>query len=148
MAFLASNAIPQDVYQRTKRTALNLKQSCQDFVVRLAAANATYTMLRDIYITLTNANAFFDAVKAVPGLADYAAAQENDPTYDVAAEFVAMQAAITAAQTWMEQNIPTNVTAVAPANWAQNGPMIATEFPPAQTSNLRAALNGVVSAIS
>ena len=148
MPFLASNTIPQDAYQRTKRTAVSLKANCQGFVTQLAAANANYSFLRDIYMTLKNANAFFETMKAVPGIGDYAKAQENDAAYNVAAEFTAMQGAIATAVTWMNSNVPTSVTAITPANWTDNGPMIATEFTPAQTATLRTHITAVANSIA
>lgn len=146
MAFRASNIIPLSAYQTVKRAAAQLKASAQGVRAQLAASNASYDFLRDIYRTLERAQAQFTQLAATPGLADYAKAQENDPAYDVAAEFTAMQSAITATLTWMNNNVPTSVTAKPPANWG-DGALIATEFTPAQTAGLRAQLDAVIATI-
>lgn len=146
MAFRASSIIPLSAYQTAKRAAAQLKVNAQSMRAALAASNASYDFLRDIYRTLERAQAQFTQLAATPGLAGYAKAQENDPAYDVAAEFTAMQGAITSALTWMNSNAPTGVTAKTPANWG-DGSLIANEFTPAQTAGLRTQLDAVIAAI-
>ena len=148
MAFRATNVIPQLAYQQVRNLARNVKVNCAAFVSQMAASGATYTLLRDIYVFLKSADAQFDALAATPGLALYAQQQENDPTYDVAAEFTAMRATIATALSWMATNVPTSVTAVAPAEWTQNGPLIATTFTSAQTAPLRTLLQSVADSIA
>jgi len=147
MAFKASNITPQKAYLQVKGTAVNLKANCQGFIAQLAAQNATYLYLRDIYRFLYNANAQFETLKATPGLAVYAQEQENDPAYNVAAEFTAMQATIANALSWMNTNIPTAVTAVSASAWATGDETIATSFTPAQTATFRTVLTAIVNSI-
>lgn len=147
MAFRAGNVIPIEAYTIVKRAAVQLKLNMQSMKAQLAASGANYDYLRDIYRTLERANSQFDNLKTTPGLAAYAQDQENDPAYDVAAEFTAMQAAITAAMTWMDSNVPTSVTAKSPANWG-DGSLIETAFTAGQTAGLRTALQGVIDTIS
>lgn len=147
MSFRASNVVPSDAYQILKRAAVQLKINLVSQNARLLASGADYSFLQDIYLTLTRANGQFDALKVTPGLAEYAQVQENDHAYDVAAAFTSMQAAIVGATGWMNANVPTSVTAKAPATW-DGGVIIATTFTPAATAGLRAALQGVVDSIS
>jgi len=147
MAFRASNIVPQTAYQTVKSAAVQLKINLQGINSRLEAQSATYDFLREVYRTLERANSQFTALRGTPGLADYAKAQENDAAYDVVAEFTAMQGSITAALAWLDSNVPTNVTAKAPASWG-DGTLIATEFTPAQTSGLRGVLSAVIASIS
>lgn len=147
MAFRATNTIPIDAYTVTKRAAVQLRINLIAFKAQLSASGATYDFLRDIYRTLERANNQFDALKTTPGLAAYAQAQESDGTYDVAGEFATMQAAIDAATGWMDSNVPTSVTAKAPASWG-DGSLIATSFTPTQTAGLQTALQGVIDTIS
>lgn len=148
MAFRATNVIPQLAYQQVRNLARNVKTNCSAFVSQMAASGATYTLLRDVYVFLKSARAQFDTLAATPGLALYAQQQENDETYDVVAEFVAMQNTVDAVTDWMDTNIPTSVTAVAPSAWTQNGPLIATSFTAAQTQPLRALLQSVADGIA
>lgn len=147
MAFKASNVVPQNAYALVKGAAVQLKLNANAFISQLAANNATYEFLRDIYRTLDRAKGQFTTLAATPGLADYAKTQENDATYDVVAEFTAMQSAITTAMAWMENNVPLNVTVKPITSW-DDTQMISTTFTPAQTSGLRTVLNAVVSTIA
>jgi hypothetical protein len=148
MAFRASNAIPQEAYRIVKGAAVQLKANLQGMNVQLAAADAGYEFLRDIYRTLSRADAQMNLLAATPGIAAYAQAQENDAQYDVVAEFLAMQAAINDAIGWMDTNVPTSgITATSPAGWTDGGSMIATVFTSAQTEPLRTALQAVVATI-
>lgn len=147
MAFRATNVIPQISYQQVRGAARNVKANCAAFIAQMAASGANYTFLRDAYIFLKNADAQFASLAATPGLAEYAAAQEDDPAYDVAAEFTAMRGTIAAVLSWMDANVPTSVTAVAPTAWTQSGPLIATTFTPAQTTPLRTLLQACADSI-
>lgn len=147
MSFRASNVVPQEAYTIVKRAAVQLKLNLQGMNAQLAGSGADYEFLRDIYRTLERANNQFETLKTTPGLADYAEIQENDPAYDVAAAFATMQAAIAAAIAWMDNNVPTSVTAKTPANWG-DGTLIATTFTAGQTAGLQAALQGVIDTIS
>lgn len=148
MAFRATNVIPQIAYQKVRGAAANLKTNCAAFITQMAASGANYSFLRDVYVFLKNADAQFATLATTPGLPEYAQQQEADANYDVAAEFTAMRAAIAASLGWMESNIPTSVTAVAPAQWTQNGPLIATSFTPAQTATFRTQLQAVADSIA
>lgn len=147
MAFRATNVIPQVAYQRARATATNVRANCSSFISQMAAGATSYTLLRDAYIFLQNADADFAALAQTPGLAEYATAQEHDEGYDVAAEFGAMRGAVQAVMTWMSANVPTSVTATAPAQWTHSGPLIATTFSVAQTAPLRTLMQAVVASI-
>ena len=147
MAFRASNVIPSKAYDQVRILARNVKSNCAHAITRMATSGADYTFLRDVRVFLANADAQFAELATTPGLPEYAAAQENDPAYDVAAEFTAMRGAIQAATGWMDANVPTSVTAVAPSAWVSAGPLIATTFTAAQTAPLRTQLQAVADCI-
>ena len=147
MAFRATNVVPDKAYTLVRGAAVQMKLNLESMRARLSSQNADYEYLRAIYSLLKNANAQFDSLKTTPGLAQYAKDAENDQAYDVAAEFAAMQAAIASALAWMDANVPTNVTAKAPADWGE-GTIISNEFTPAQTAGLRTQLAAVEATIS
>jgi hypothetical protein len=147
MAFKASNIVPQDAYAILKRGAVQLKVNLQGINSRLAASNADYAFLQDIYLTLKRYQTQATTLAATPGIVAYAKDQEDDQTYDVVAEFNTMTATITSALGWLDANVPTNVTAKAPADW-DGGVIISNEFTPAQTSVLRTRLTAVINTIS
>ena len=147
MAFRATNVVPANAYNLVKRAAVQLKINCQSFVTTLQTSGADYDFLRGIYLTLTRAREQFDTLKTTPGLAAYAQSQEDDPTYDVASEFVSMLAAIDAATAWMDANVPTNVTAKTPPNWDDSESMISDTFSTGATTGLRTQLDAVIAEI-
>lgn len=148
MAFRATNIVPQRAYQQVKGAAANVKAECASYIAQMAASGANYVLLRDLYVFLKNANAQFTTLAATPGIVTYAKAQEDDENYDVAAEFTAMQSAITAVLAWMNANVPTSVTALAPSAWTATGPLISTSFNAAQTLGLRTALQAAADSIA
>lgn len=147
MAFKASNIVPQEAYAVTKSAAVQLKLNVAAFISTLAANNASYEFLRDIYRTLARGKNQLNALASTPGLVDYAKVQEDDPAYDVVAEFSALLGAVANAMTWMETNVPLTVTLKPLAEWTDTT-VIATTFTPAQTAAFRTHLSAVVNAIS
>lgn len=149
MAFLASNAVPSQAYNQIKSTAWTLRQQCTSIIARLSAENANYEFIHGIYMTVKRAKDSIDAKKTVPGLADYAQAQEDDPAYNVVTEAQAMLATCQAVLNWMDANVPvTNITLKPVSTWSDDGIIISNTFTPAQTASLRTALQTIVDAIS
>lgn len=147
MAFKASNVVPQEAYRIVRGAANQLRINLIAIKAQLAASGADYAYLKSIVRLLVNANNQFDTLKSTPGLAAYAQEQENDPTYDVAAEFTAMQSAITGAIAWMDANVPTSVTVGAPSTWGE-GSIITNTFTAGQTAGLQTAIQSVIDEIS
>jgi hypothetical protein len=146
MAFRATNVLPSTAYDLVRRAAVQLRVNLQAINVRLAAEAADYDYLKSIYRTLDRADDQFNTLKTTPGLEQYAKDLEVDQAYDVVAEFSAMQASIGAAKTWMEGNVPTNVTIKDPSTW-DDTTMISNTFSPAQTAGLRTQLTLVIAEI-
>jgi len=147
MAFRATNITPDDAYKRVRGTARNVKTNCTAFVAQMAASGATYTLLRDVYLFLKTADSQFATLSATPGIAAYAKQQEDDVDYNVAAEFTTLRNTISSVLTWLNANVPTSVTATAPTDWTQDGPLIATQFTVEQTAPLRTRLQACADAI-
>lgn len=146
MAFKASNTLPADAYNSVKGAAAQLKINMQSQVAYMAANGADFGYLQGVYRTLERANNQFNALKATPGLAQFAKDQEDDQAYDVAAEFTAMQTAITSAMAWMVANVPTSATLKTIDQWGDESPILDT-FTPAQTAGLRTELQAVIGTI-
>jgi len=146
MAFRASNVVPQEAYRMAKGAAVNIKRHCQSYNTKMAASGADYELLRAIARTLRDGGNQLSELSGTPGLAAYAQAQEDDGSYDVVAEFLALQSAISAAIAWLDANVPTSVTVQPPSAW-DNGPLVIETFTPPQTEGLRSALSAVINAI-
>jgi hypothetical protein len=117
MPFLASNQIPSEGYKQAKLVANQLRAYALGLAQKWSTVNvsrdevlATWQQLRSTHAVLTN-------IAAIPGIKEYAAAQENRPGYDVAAEFTGMLNAISA--------VTANIEAVFPK---QNGFLLVSQF--------------------
>ena len=149
MAFKASDELPVDALRSAKFTAVELKRQLEGFNINLAASGADYEYLRGIYRVLVRADNFFNTVKSVRGIGDYAKDAEGDANYDIAVEFTAMQAAIAKAKGWMESKIPlSNRTLIPVADWGDNNTLVSDVFTAGQTDGLRTELTAVVATIS
>jgi len=146
MAFRASSVVPSEALRITKGAAVQLKQNLSSFIATLSAQSVGFAELRGIYRTLERADAQFASLSATPGLAAYAQAQEDDATYDVAAEFTAMRSAVQSAIGWIGSNVPTTATVAPIGEWTDQT-VTSNAFTPAQTAGLRAALQVVVDSI-
>lgn len=105
MPFRASNQIPSKGYDEAKAEALRTRRTAEQYAATFAAsgnADQIYGLLR----LLAQHRARLQEIAAIPGLADYARAQEADAAYDVAAEFVSVIAAVESTITWMQAAIP------------------------------------------
>jgi len=147
MAFLASNQIPADAYQKAKRTAIKIDDKCAEWIGLLASdinADQIWAWYREVkwaYDTLGEC-------AAVPGIAAYAIEQEGDPTYDVAAEFATMRGAIFDAASWVYNAIPRDVNGYTLTHTTTVlGERVPRVFPPAQTAPLIPLLEAVQIAI-
>jgi hypothetical protein len=148
MVFRASNIVPQAAYQTVKSAAVQLKLNLQGAVSRMASQNTDYEYLRGLYQVLKRADDQFTSLKTTPGLAAFAQAQESDPAYNVVAEFTTMQDAISGVTAWMATNLPLSVTLRPVTEWGSSGSLIATEYTPAQTLQLRNRLDTVIASIA
>lgn len=149
MTFRASNVVPEEAYTKVRKTAIQLKVNLQSFKTSLASKNADFKLIKGIYVTLSNAYNQLDTLKEIPGLADYAKQQEDDPNYDVVVEFNNLITQIQSAMGWINDHVPSTVSLKTPADWGgPNETVIVDTFTPTQTSDLRTALESVIQAIS
>lgn len=105
MAFRASNVIPANKYERAKQLAIQLKRFCQGRATAYQSGANGAEILSTVDALREIKNQLQDCA-SVPGIAAYAAAQEDDGTYNVAAEFTALMNAIDAAITEIVTTLP------------------------------------------
>lgn len=147
MTFPASGVLPARAFDEIRQTAVTVKQTCTNYINTASSQNVDYDFIKAILFALNRANDRFNQLRTTPGLAAYAKAQVDDPNFDIAAEFSAMQSAITGALDWAATNIPTNVTLKPTSQW-DSGSIVSGSFTPAQTAGLRSVLQSVVDTIS
>lgn len=147
MAFKASNVLPAVEYENAKRVAVQLKSQAQ-YRSTAFASGATSAEILSMVDQLRTLRAKLDAAKAVPGIAAYAQAQENDGTYDVATEFTAMIAAIDAVITEVVTTFPKDVNGWMLINSINaDGTLAPRAFTGAQLANIRSLLDSLAAAI-
>lgn len=148
MAFRATQATQAQGLMMAMQQAAWIKQQAQGAVTMLAG-NVTANQVFQIVDNLRSPLQIFSQVAAIPGIAAYAQAQFNDPTYDVAAEFTAMVNAVQAVVDWVVANFPKDAGGFVEAyTLAANGDRTSATFTPAQTSGLTAAINTVITSIA
>lgn len=106
MAF-KTNSLAQ-VYKDTQSQMWRLKSYLEGKIFEINETPTSSYRLIEILNTLRQARQVMDNAAATPGIADYAINEQNDPTYNVAAEFTGLRNAIQDAITWMATNFPRN----------------------------------------
>ena len=95
MAFRATNILPETGYDQAKKVATQVKRFSQNRSADLATGGNSDQILGTADTMLIYKGQLTD-LATIPGIGDYAKDQENDPAYDVTAEFTAMLALIDA----------------------------------------------------
>lgn len=109
MAFKASNQLPENGYRAAKETALRIKNYLQRRVIEFGEPTNADVVV-STYRDMMRWKADLTAIRLVPGIAQYAKDQEDDQSYDVAAEFTSMLDSITALTDSIESIYPKDGT--------------------------------------
>ncbi len=142
MAVKASNILPADAYNKVRRDALAAKVYAQAKSSEMLAnfsANETLALLE----TMKFYRDQIDTASAVPGIVAYAQAQEDDPAYDIVAEYLALKVSI---QAVIDDILATFPSATFHSFSGEDQSF--QEFTPAQTTTLRGLLDTVVSLVT
>lgn len=148
MAFLASNITPQLGYVEAKNIANFLKNFCLSRSTQFQSdTNAdvilvTFHDLRRRRDELVN-------IGSIPGISQYAKDQEDDPTYDVAAEFNALIVSVEAVMSNIETTFPTDVDGyLLEKQFNAQGTYDFRQFTGAQLVTLRGLLDAVAAQVA
>jgi len=106
MGFPGTVLSPADAYRQATATAGRLKKESIIKRAVMIAGDISFDVVMRLRDDLINADALFATAAAVPGIVEYARAQNNDPDYDIIADFVAMRNAVSAALTAVEAALP------------------------------------------
>ncbi len=148
MAFRATNILPQKGYDQAKKIATQLKSFSTNRSADLVGGGDSDQVLGTVD-TMKLFKSQLNDVATIPGIGDYAKEQENDPTYDVAAEFIALLALIDAVITEVVSTFPVDGSGFLLAyTISPDGTQIARTFNVAAMVDLRAALDAVVAGVS
>lgn len=148
MAFRASNQIPAENYQRSKDLANQLKRQAQT----RSATFASGAKSAEILAAADHLNAFkteLIAMSQTPGIVAFAKEQEDDPTYDVVAEFTALLATIDAVIAEIVSTLPADTNDWLLINKINaDGSLAPRSFTGAQLSGLRSLMDDIANAVS
>ncbi len=148
MSFRATNILPQKGYDQAKKIATNLKRFANKRSADLAGGGDSDQVLGTVDSMILFRQQL-NEVATIPGIGEYAQAQENDPAYDVAAEFVALLSLIDAVITEVVSTFPIDGSGFLLAyTMNPDGTQVARTFSIAQMLNLRAALDAVDTGVS
>lgn len=130
MAFRASQIALQRGFETLLSVAAQQNLYLSNWSTRLQS-NITALDAVEIVASINRALTVLDAAAALPGMADYAKTQFDDPAYDVVSEYNAMHAALVAVRNWLATNIPANGITIS------NGVQVGAVYAPAATAPLR-----------
>lgn len=148
MAFKASNQIAADAYANIKRQAAATKKYMNDQAAAMQAATSPAWVPLGVIQHLRDVIVLMDGWAATPGLAVYAQTQENDVTYDVAAEYQAMRTAMASARDTLIGIFPTSGGYLAYQTIAADGTLGVRTFTSAQLASVVTQCQNVASKIS
>jgi len=148
MAIRASNITPGQQYQQAKRFLVALKSDANNRATVFASGGTAQDVMTTLDLLLS-ARTNLDRIRTIPGVAEYAQAQENDPAYDVAAEFNALYDLVVAAITEIVTTFPVSSPGgyVEEYTLAADGSRSYNVFTGPQLSALVTALQSIASAI-
>lgn len=148
MAFRSTNILPEAGYKNARLLAVNIKNRSIAARTKMAAGNTSFETIWDLRKQLFQAHTTLGTFAVIPGIVQYARDQEDDPTYDIAAEFIALRAAIDDARSTIDLQLPADGN-----NWLLISKIgVGTEldirtFTIAQTATIRTKLQVIEDAV-
>ena len=148
MTFRAASAIPAGEYQRAKQQAVQIRNYALSRSVLFASGANSLEVLSTVD-NLSAMHSTLNGFKDVPGIIAYASDQEDDPTYDVSAEFTATLATIETFVTDVVATLPKDVDGYLLLNEIlPDGTLVPRDFTPAQLSAAKTNLDAIAASIS
>ena len=134
---------PSKAYEDIMSDLASIKGYCEEAVTRYSSTTST----KDILTTQEYLIAKRDVLAqraSTRGIAAYARAQEDNPAYDIAGEWVVLRTALQSAIDFVEANFPR--TTFLTFDPVTDKPTYQT-IPPGQLGGLRTALNSIIASI-
>jgi hypothetical protein len=147
MTFRASNQLPQDGYETAKRLAISIKSYCSSKASQFAN-DTTADVIISVFQDLTRWREQLHSIRQIPGIVQYARDQEDDPSYNVAAEFNNMLTAIDSVIANVNATYPRDGSGYLLDRKISGSSYDFRTFTPAQLSTLAALLTVVTNSIS
>ncbi len=136
-------------YLKVQNEAIQLRAFAVTAQANLAAGNISANAVISVLTRMTGSIAVFDSVSSIPGLAVYAQNEENDVSYDVAAEFTAMRTEAIGTRDWILSNFPTAASGeIIKDTLESDGSITVRQFTPVETAGLQSALGLLIAQIN
>ncbi len=149
MTFKATNQIQSDGLTEAKRLANAQVAFATEVSASMAAAAVSANRVIQVHRSFQRALDRWNAIKAIPGILQYARDQEDDQIYDVVVEFNAMIAAAEVVRDRVELDVPTDGSGFLLLKQFDAGHDLTTrDFTTAQTAQLRTDLNSFIATVS
>jgi hypothetical protein len=148
MAFRATNALPAVKYDRAKLVAVQMRNHAQSRSAQFSSGANSAEILAMVG-SLDSFKVELEAARNIPGMAAYAQDQEDDPTYDLTAEFNAMMAALDAVIAEVVATLPSDgngwllINSINP-----DGTLTPRNFTAGQLNQIRSLLDALAATIS
>lgn len=148
MAFRATTVVTQQAFDELRRLAVASKAYLQNRRNLLIQATVSSSVLIELINHYRTTLAAMAALASTPGLAAYAQAQVNDPTYDIVAEYVAMRDAMTVARDELIVSFPKDGSGfLLYQQLTGDGTIVLRTFTTAQVASVVSRLDAVVASI-
>ena len=134
-------------YSKAQNESIRVKQFATSARNALIAGPVSANAVIQIMTNLKSSIEVWDSVSSLSGIAQYAKDQEDDQTYDVVAEFLAMETEAIAVRDWVITNFPAVGGFIQKDTLELDGSITVRQFTPAQTTGLQTALADLVFAI-
>lgn len=135
------------VLDQIDESMIRLKQNSQAANAAMAAGNVDADYIINLRNRLNRDKASFQSWAATPGLAAYARNEKNDENYNIATEFTAVIAAMTAVVNSIESTFPKDGSGYLLARQFSGTTIAVREFTPAQTTALRGLITTLIASI-
>lgn len=135
-------------YQQAQNESIRVKVFATQARNALIAGNVSANAVLQIMSNMKSSIELWDSVSSLPGIAQFAKDQQDDPDYDVVAEFLAMKNEAVATRDWVITNFPKSAGDFIEKDTLEaDGAITVRFFTPAQTTGLQTALSDLVAAI-
>ncbi len=138
-------------YQKAQNEAIRVKTFSTSARNALLAGVVSANAVIQIMTNLKSSVEVWDTVSSLPGMGQYAKDQEDDQTYDVVAEFLAMRNAAVACVDWVFDNFPKDSASpfyILKDQLETDGAITVRQFSTAQTVGLQTALADLTAAVA
>ena len=138
-------------WERARSTAGAIKSRAQQLNAAAMAGNISSSLILGFATYLADARLAMQSAASVQGIAAYAQAQINDPTFDIVTSYNDLVTTIDATIAWVIANFPKDASGYLLAtqfNANNSGRTVDRQFTPAQTAGLRTTLDTLIAAIN